>query len=165
MDKIQFIRNKIHSKESLDHKLAYWRFTDKKIVFTNGCFDLLHMGHVDYLARASSLGDVMVVGLNTDRSVAENKGPGRPVNNQESRLMVMASLFFVNAVILFDEPTPLKLIEQVQPDILVKGSEYKAEDIVGYDIVTAKGGKVRTIDFVPGYSSSAIIEKIINTSK
>lgn len=160
MNHSAIIESKITNRESLERKLALWRFREKKIVFTNGCFDLLHLGHIDYLAKAASLGNVLIVGLNTDRSVSSLKGPGRPICDENSRLHVMASLFFVDAVILFDEPTPYELIKQVQPDVLVKGGDYKPEEIVGYDIVTAKGGTVTTIDLVPGYSTSMIEKKI-----
>lgn len=164
MDKIEIINNKINTRESLKKKLAYWRFADKKIVFTNGCFDILHLGHADYLAKAASMGDVLIVGLNTDASVSKLKGPDRPLNNEHARSVIIASLFYVNAVILFDEPTPLNLIELVQPDILVKGGDYKVDEIVGYKEVTSKGGEVRTIDFVPGVSTTSIIDKILKTS-
>jgi rfaE bifunctional protein nucleotidyltransferase chain/domain len=160
MDKFAVIESKIHTHDSLKKSLAYWRFSDKKIVFTNGCFDLLHYGHIDYLSKASALGDVLVVGLNTDASVARLKGPSRPVNDERSRLHIMASLFYVSAVVLFDEPTPYELINLVQPDVLVKGGDYKREAIVGYDIVMKKGGEVVTLDFVPGYSTSALEKKI-----
>ena len=118
------------------------------MVFTNGCFDLLHLGHVDYLAKAADLGDVLVLGLNTDRSVSKLKGLHRPIQDENSRLRIMASLGFVDAVILFDEPTPYELIKLVQPDFLVKGSDYKPEDIFGYEIVMAKGGAVKTLIFI-----------------
>jgi rfaE bifunctional protein nucleotidyltransferase chain/domain len=133
---------------------------NKKIVFTNGCFDILHKGHVDYLAKAADLGDVLVLGLNTDESVSRLKGPHRPIQDEQSRMLIMASLSFVDAVVLFNEPTPLKLIELVQPDVLVKGSDYNIEQIVGYNVVKAKGGEVKTIDFLAGYSTSAIEKKI-----
>ncbi len=137
-----------------------WKRELKKVVFTNGCFDILHLGHVDYLAKAAKLGDILFVGLNSDDSVKRIKGPGRPVQDEKSRTMILASLQFVDYVMLFDEDTPYQLISEVGPDILVKGSDYSPEDIVGYDIVTGKGGKVVTIDFLPGYSSSRVIEKI-----
>jgi rfaE bifunctional protein nucleotidyltransferase chain/domain len=161
MNHSQIIESKITSLESLQRKLAFWRFREKKIVFTNGCFDLLHLGHIDYLAKAASLGNVLIVGLNSDRSVSAIKGPSRPLNDENSRLHIMASLFFVDAVVVFDEPTPYELIKAVQPDILVKGGDYKKEEIVGYDIVTAKGGEVITIDLVPGYSTTNIEKKIL----
>jgi rfaE bifunctional protein nucleotidyltransferase chain/domain len=165
MDKIQTINSKIYSIDTLEKQLNIWRFFDKKIVFTNGCFDLLHRGHVDYLAKAASLGNVLIVALNTDASVKVIKGPSRPLTDEVSRQFIMASLFFVNGVILFDDPTPYELIKLVQPDFLVKGGDYKVEEIVGYDIVKAKGGEVITIDLVEGYSTTAIEKKIINSSK
>jgi rfaE bifunctional protein nucleotidyltransferase chain/domain len=160
MNHTQIIESKITGIESLQRKLAFWRFREKKIVFTNGCFDLLHLGHIDYLAKAASLGNILIVGLNSDRSVSAIKGPSRPLNDENSRLHIMASLFFVDAVVVFDEPTPYELIKAIRPDVLVKGGDYKKEDIVGYDIVTAKGGEVITIDLVPGYSTTAIEKKI-----
>ncbi len=131
-----------------------------KIVFTNGCFDILHAGHVDYLFKASALGDLLIVGLNTDESVRRLKGPGRPIQDQHARALILASLQYVNYVILFGEDTPLKLITAIQPDVLVKGSDYRAEDIVGYDVVTQHGGRVETIDFLEGYSTTSLIERI-----
>ncbi len=141
-------------------KINSWRASGCKIVFTNGCFDILHLGHIDYLAQAADFGTKMIVALNTDSSVARIKGPTRPICDQLSRSMVMASLEFVSAVTFFDEPTPYDLIKMVQPDILVKGADYRAEDIVGYDIVIARGGSVETIPLVKGYSTTAIETKI-----
>lgn len=160
MNKFEAVEKKIFNKEQIPQMLALWRFQNKKIVFTNGCFDILHRGHVEYLAKAASLGDILIVGLNTDDSVKRIKGEGRPVQDEISRALVLSSLQFVNAVILFDEDTPYELIQLVQPDILVKGSDYKAKEIVGYDIVTAKGGKVVTIDLIKGYSTTRMIEKL-----
>ncbi len=162
MNKYEIIERKIFDRQSLSRAVALWRFADKKIVFTNGCFDLLHLGHIDYLSKAASLGDVLIVGMNTDASVSRIKGPHRPINDETSRMRIMASLFFVNAVILFDDPTPLELIKLVQPDILVKGGDYKVEEIVGYEVVKARGGITQTIDIVPGYSTSSIEAKIRN---
>lgn len=142
--------------------LHVWRFQQKKIVFTNGCFDIVHLGHLDYLSKAADLGDILILGLNTDASVQRLKGAGRPVVDEQARAFMMASLRFVDAVVLFDQQTPYELIQLVQPDVLVKGKDYKAEEVVGYDIVTAKGGKVETIDLVPGYSTTALIQKIIS---
>jgi len=142
--------------------LGVWRFQEKKIVFTNGCFDLLHLGHIDYLAKAKDLGDILVVGVNTDASVTRlNKGKNRPITDQQSRATLLASLFFVDAVVLFDEDTPYELIKTVQPDVLVKGSDYKPEEIVGYDVVTAKEGEIKTLDFLQGYSTTLIEQKIL----
>lgn len=155
------VKNKIVSNEDLSSRLLIERLHGRKIVFTNGCFDLLHLGHVDYLAKARDLADVLVVGVNTDNSVRNLKGNDRPIQDEKSRCLILASLVFVDYVVLFDEPTPYNLIKLVQPDVLVKGSDYKKEDIVGYDIVSSKGGKVETIDFIEGYSTTRIINKIL----
>lgn len=163
MDKLSLVQSKIlDNKEELERWLAYLRFKDKKIVFTNGCFDILHQGHIDYLAKAASLGDILIVGLNTDSSVQRIKGDGRPVQSEESRAMILAALQFVNTVVLFEEDTPYNLIKTVQPDFLVKGSDYRAKEIVGYDIVSAKGGEVVTIDFLNGHSTTGIVNRIKN---
>lgn len=160
MDKLNAIQSKIIDINNIESTLTYWNLKNQKIVFTNGCFDILHRGHVEYLAQAASQGDVLVIGLNTDNSVSRIKGPTRPVQDEYARAILLASLGFVSAVIFFDEDTPYELIKKVQPDVLVKGSDYKAEDIVGYDIVKAKGGEVVTIDFIDGYSTTSIIEKL-----
>ena len=140
-----------------------WKREGKKVVFTNGCFDILHLGHIDYLERARALGDCLVLGLNTDSSVGRFKGPNRPIQDQNSRAHVLASLQFIDLVVFFDEDTPQNLISELLPDILVKGSDYLAENIVGADVVKRNGGEVKTIDFVPGYSTTRIIEKIKKT--
>ena len=160
MQKTELINNKIFSNESLKSQLNIWRFKEKKIVFTNGCFDLLHLGHVDYLSKAADLGDILIIGLNTDKSVAKLKGLGRPITNEKSRSFLLASLFYVDAVVFFNDDTPIELIKMIQPDILIKGSDYKAEEIVGYNIVKAKGGQIITLDFLPGYSTTSIENKI-----
>ncbi len=162
MAKLVYPEKKIFSPEKLKSMLAVWRFQDKRIVFTNGCFDILHLGHIDYLSKAANLGDVLIVGLNTDASVHRLKGSGRPVNEQQARAILLASLQFVDAVALFDEDSPYTLISNIQPDVLVKGKDYKPEDVVGYDIVKAKGGMVQTIDLVSGYSTTSIIDKLKN---
>lgn len=160
MNKIDFILSKIIPAEKLDSLLTLWRFQQKKIVFTNGCFDLLHLGHVDYLCKAADFGDVLMIGLNTDASVGRLKGSGRPVNDQQARAMLLAALQFVHAIVLFDEDTPYELIKKVQPDVLVKGKDYQATEVVGYDIVKAKGGSVQTIDLAEGYSTTNLIRRI-----
>jgi len=160
MKKLEVIKSKILDKDKLEHVLAFWRFKNRKIVFTNGCFDILHRGHIEYLAQASDKGEVLIIGLNTDASVRRLKGAGRPVNPQEARAMVLASLLFVDAVVLFDEDTPYELIKTIQPDVLIKGADYCPENIVGYDIVTAKGGTVETVELVEGFSTTNVIEKI-----
>ncbi len=144
----------------LTTRLNNWREKKHTIVFTNGCFDMIHAGHIDYLSRASALGDVLLIGLNTDASVKRLKGADRPVYDEMSRAMMLASFFFVSAVTFFPDDTPYELIKKVQPDVLVKGSDYKAEDIVGYDVVKAKQGKIVTMDYLPGYSTSLVIKKI-----
>ena len=154
------IYDKISDEKSLETKLDLWRKNGKTIVFSNGCFDILHRGHVEYLSKAADLGNVLVIGLNTDDSVRRLKGPSRPVNDEKARAVVLAALEFVDAVIFFEEDTPYNLIKCVQPDVLVKGKDYKAEDIVGYDIVTAKGGKVETIELVEGFSTTKTIESL-----
>ncbi len=137
-----------------------WQTEGQNVVFTNGCFDLLHLGHVDYLEKARHLGDKLVLGLNTDDSVSRFKGPQRPIQDQVSRARVLAALAFVDLVVLFDDDTPLHLISELMPNTLVKGSDYLAENIVGADVVKTAGGQVKTIDFVPGYSTTRIVEKI-----
>ncbi|HTA82042.1 MAG TPA: D-glycero-beta-D-manno-heptose 1-phosphate adenylyltransferase [Bacteroidia bacterium] len=159
--RLEAIQSKVQTKEQLARTLALWRFKDRKVVFTNGCFDLLHKGHVTYLAEAAELGDVMVVGLNSDESTKKlNKGVTRPIQDQDSRALILASLESVAAIIIFDEETPAELIKMVQPDILVKGGDWKPEQIAGYDTVKAKGGEVKVIDYLPGFSTTAIEKKI-----
>ena len=164
------IQSKLFTLDSLLQAVSVWRTKDlptgqagKKIVFTNGCFDLLHLGHIDYLAKAADLGNILIVGLNTDNSVRTLKGKDRPINDGHSRATLLAALSFVDAVILFDEETPYNLIKSIEPDILVKGSDYKIEEIAGHEIVQAKGGKVITIDLLSGYSTTLIEDKILKT--
>jgi D-glycero-beta-D-manno-heptose 1-phosphate adenylyltransferase len=160
---VDIIRKKIFSPEVLKSEIGRWNFLSKKIVFTNGCFDILHLGHVDYLCKAADFGDILIVGVNTDAGVSRLKGNNRPINNEVQRAMIIASLHFVDAVVLFDQDTPYDLIKTVQPDVLVKGADYKPEAIAGYDIVKAKDGLVTTIEFLPGYSTTAIEKKIKNS--
>lgn len=135
----------------------------KKIVFTNGCFDILHAGHVDYLVKAKECGDVLILGLNSDSSVQKNKGNNRPIVNQEERAFILSQLKPVDYVVLFDEPTPLQLIEKLIPDILVKGADWEINNIVGREIVEANGGEVKTINFVISQSTTNIINKVLST--
>jgi rfaE bifunctional protein nucleotidyltransferase chain/domain len=155
--------NKIKNLDQARRLVADWKSKGNKVVFTNGCFDLLHLGHVDYLEKARALGDKLVLGLNTDDSVSRFKGPQRPIQDQNSRAHVLAALQFIDMVVFFNEDTPLNLISEVLPDVLVKGSDYLAENIVGADVVKKAGGVVKTIEFVPGYSTTRIVEKIKNT--
>ena len=160
MNQISRLQSKILSFSALEFQLKKWRTANEKIVFTNGCFDLLHFGHVDYLAKARDLGDRLVVGLNSDASIKRIKGSSRPIKDEQSRAALLAGMAYVDAVVLFDEETPLSLISMVLPDLLVKGGDYTIKDIVGHEIVLNNKGRVCTIDFVEGYSSSVLIEKI-----
>jgi len=157
------LTQKIVSSARLATLVAGWKAEGKRIVFTNGCFDLLHAGHIAYLSEAADLGDKLIVALNSDSSVQCIKGPARPINNEHTRASLLASMFFIDAVVLFSEDTPLEVIKTVLPAVLVKGGDYKAEDIVGAAETIANGGTVEVLNFLPGYSSTAIIEKIKNT--
>jgi len=159
MTNIDYIKTKFYDDITINKQLNIWRLENKKIVFTNGCFDILHKGHVEYLSKSKDLGDILIVGLNSDNSVKRLKGETRPINNQNSRAFILSALLFVDAVIYFDEDTPLNLIENIKPDVLVKGGDYKKEDIVGYDFVIERGGEVKIIDLVKGYSTTNIIKK------
>ncbi|WP_339738004.1 D-glycero-beta-D-manno-heptose 1-phosphate adenylyltransferase [uncultured Sunxiuqinia sp.] len=157
------ISRKIYpSFEAFFEKLKAWKTSNYKLVFTNGCFDLLHRGHVDSLMKAAQLGNKLIVGLNTDPSVNRLKGANRPLMDEQSRATLIAAMQMVDAVVLFDEETPYNLIKAIQPDVLVKGSEYAIEEIAGFDLVLARGGRVETIEMTKGISTSALIEKIKN---
>jgi len=169
MKNLQHLRNKIVTLSQLKEAITSASNQNKKIVFTNGCFDILHKGHVEYLSLAADKGDVLVIGLNSDTSVKrQGKGDDRPVNNSDARSTVLAALGFVNFIVEFDDDTPEKLINEIQPDVLVKGGDYDPNEtdknskkyIVGRDVVLAKGGKVEVIDLVQGYSTTAIINKL-----
>ncbi len=158
------INNKIFtSLDGLGSQLKIWRSEGDKIVFTNGCFDLIHLGHIDYLANAADLGNRLVIGVNTDLSVSRLKGENRPIIHEKTRLTKLAALAFVDAVILFDEKTPLELIKCLSPDVLAKGGDYTIETIVGSKEVLENKGSVKVIPFLEGHSSTQIIEKIRNT--
>lgn len=154
---------KIKSIEAALAQVEKWKSEGQKVVFTNGCFDIVHLGHVDYLEKAQKLGDKLVLGLNTDASVSRIKGPTRPIVDEHSRSRVMASLAFVDLVVFFDTETPYELIKTLLPDILVKGNDYLAENIVGADVVKSNGGDVKTVELVKGYSTTNIVNKIKNT--
>lgn len=132
---------------------------EHSLVFTNGCFDVLHRGHIYYLSRAREMGDLLLIGLNSDASVSRLKGPDRPVNPQEARAEVLGALAFVDYIIVFDEDTPLELISTLEPDVLVKGGDYDVKNIVGYNEVSSRGGRVETIPILEGYSSSSILNR------
>lgn len=157
----QLIEDKIYKRaDDLAKQITLWAMYNEKIVFTNGCFDLLHMGHIDYLCKAADLGDRLVIGVNTDASVRKLKGASRPIIHQDTRLIKLAALAFVDAVILFDEETPLELISVLKPHVLAKGGDYTTETIVGAREVLARNGRVEVIPFLDGHSSTAIIQKI-----
>jgi rfaE bifunctional protein nucleotidyltransferase chain/domain len=152
--------NKIMTLPQAQSQVAKWQNLGQQVVFTNGCFDIVHLGHIDYLEKAKALGQKLVLGLNTDASVSRLKGPSRPVVSQYARSRMMAALAFIDLVVLFDQATPLVLIQSLKPDILVKGNDYSVEQIVGADFVLAYGGSVQTIELVAGYSTTALIKKI-----
>jgi rfaE bifunctional protein nucleotidyltransferase chain/domain len=157
---LQITKNRIVERNQLKAIINRWRLKDENIVFTNGCFDILHQGHVDYLSKAADLGTKLVVGVNTDASVKRlGKDANRPIQDEQSRAIIVAALRFVDLVVLFGEDTPLDLIGEIQPQVLVKGSDYKIEEIVGYESVTKRGGNVIAIDFLKGFSTTKIIEK------
>lgn len=161
MEKLLWIQNKICADAGeLARRCHQWRATGRKIVFTNGCFDILHHGHLDLLAKAADQGNILVVGLNTDQSVKQLKGNHRPVNHERDRAFQMASLLCIDAVCLFDEPTPATLIEAVRPDVLVKGGDYTIDTIVGAKEVMSYGGRVEIVPFVDGYSTTGLISQI-----
>lgn len=171
---LDVIQAKIYTAESLNPHLHVWQFKGNKIVFTNGCFDIIHRGHVDYLAKASDCGDKLIVGINSDASVKrQGKSSSRPLQDEQTRAMIMASFHFVSAVIIFDEDTPLELIKGIMPEVLVKGADYDANEtnkeskkyIVGSDVVKANKGEVKTIEFLEGFSTTRIEEQIRNTAK
>ena len=160
MTNIKKLQNKIIDKSLL--KTIIKEQKNKKIVFTNGCFDIIHRGHINYLAQAADYGDLLIVGLNSDKSVKKIKGNNRPVQDEKTRAEILAALEFINYVIIFDEETPEQLIKLIKPNILIKGGDYKISEIVGGDFVISNGGRVVTIDFIKGHSTTDIINKIKN---
>ncbi|MBS1749874.1 MAG: D-glycero-beta-D-manno-heptose 1-phosphate adenylyltransferase [Bacteroidetes bacterium] len=154
------IKNKIFDNNQIKHQVRRWKLLGKKIVFTNGCFDILHKGHLEILSQAATSGDMLIVGLNSDHSVKLLKGEGRPVNDESFRALILASLTIVDAVVLFDELTPSNLIKDIEPDVLLKGGDYSIDQIVGAEEVIKNGGEVKIVPLVKGYSTTALIEKI-----
>jgi len=157
---IDHIKSKIQNWDTIEKTLTRWKFRADKIVFTNGCFDLLHYGHIQYLNEARMLGDRLIVGLNGADSVSRLKGKHRPINDDLTRQHLLAGLLTVDAVVVFEEDTPLKLIKIAMPDILVKGGDWQPEQIVGADLVLANGGSVKSLPFIEGYSTTNIETKI-----
>jgi D-beta-D-heptose 7-phosphate kinase/D-beta-D-heptose 1-phosphate adenosyltransferase len=160
MKAIDAVQQKIYTLSQLVHRVHAWRTIGKKVSFTNGCFDILHEGHIASLSAAASEADFLIVGVNSDASVKRLKGPDRPVNHEHSRAMVLANLVLVDAVVIFEEDTPLQLISQILPDVLVKGGDYTIEQIVGAKEVMANGGRVVINPIVPGFSTTGIIQQI-----
>ena len=160
MSHLNKLNNKIYSLEELENKVNAWKQAGEDVVFTNGCFDIIHRGHIEVLAQTADLGDRLIIGLNSDTSIQKLKGKNRPIIEEQSRAILLASLEFVDAVVIFSEDTPLKLISALLPDVLAKGGDYEIETIVGHEIVQQNGGKVKLVPFVDGFSSTTIIEKI-----
>ncbi|MFT3844297.1 MAG: D-glycero-beta-D-manno-heptose 1-phosphate adenylyltransferase [Lacibacter sp.] len=160
MKAVQHITKKILHAAQLQQNLLRWKTFGKTIAFTNGCFDILHAGHIHSLSQAASFADILIVGLNSDASTKRLKGEGRPVNNEDNRALMLASLIMVDAVVLFDEDTPLQLITTIMPDVLVKGGDYTIDTIVGAKEVIANGGKVEVIPLVEGLSTTNLLKKI-----
>ncbi len=158
------IQAKIKTWEAAERVVAQWQVSGETVVFTNGCFDLLHYGHIHYLAQARDLGSRLVVGVNSDQSVARLKGPDRPVKDEQTRMHILAALASVDVVVRFDEETPLSLIECLKPDFLVKGGDWTVGQIVGADFVLGRGGKVLSLPFVEGFSTTNYVEKILRTN-
>ena len=162
MSHLEKINDKIISLQALKSRVKNWKSGNEKIVFTNGCFDILHKGHLEVLAKTADLGNRLIIGLNSDSSIKNLKGGNRPIVDENSRAILLAALSFVDAVVLFSEQTPLNLIAEIKPDILAKGGDYKITEIVGYEVVQQNGGEVITIPLIEGFSSTNIIDKIQN---
>ena len=156
------LQSKIYTLDQLIDKVSNWKDQNKKIVFTNGCFDLIHLGHVEVLARSSDLGDKLIVAINSDESIAKIKGTNRPIIEEESRVKQIAALDFVDAVILFQQDTPIKIISSITPNVITKGGDYKISDVVGYESVQENNSEVAIIPLTQGYSTTSILDKIKN---
>ena len=156
---LEFIEEKIISRDKIEKQSNLWRFLGNRIVFTNGCFDILHRGHIEYLAAAADLGSKLIIGLNSDASVSRLKGSGRPINSFQDRALALAALRFTDAIVEFDEDTPLNLIRMITPDFLVKGGDYSHNEIVGASDVEANGGQIVIISFTEGYSTTSFLKK------
>ena len=163
MSHLNKINSKIFSLGDLKNQVNAWKQAGEDVIFTNGCFDIIHRGHIEVLAQTADLGDRLIIGLNSDTSIQKLKGKNRPIIEEQSRAILLASLEFVDAVVIFSEDTPLKLISALLPDVLAKGGDYEIETIVGHEIVQQNGGKVKLVPFVDGFSSTTIIEKIKNS--
>lgn len=154
------MKNKLKTWEEIAAIIKDLKSQNKKIVFTNGCFDILHSGHVKYLAEAKELGDILILGLNSDSSVKRLKGKDRPINNEKERAVVLSALYTISYIVIFEDDTPYKLIKHIKPDILVKGGDWEPKDIVGSDIVNSYNGEVKSLSFIEGKSTTDIINKL-----
>ncbi len=154
------VGHKIFSSADLQKQVRRWKLLQKKIVFTNGCFDILHKGHLEILSQAASFGDILVVGVNADSSVKKLKGEERPINDESFRSAMLASMLIIDGVTIFEEETPLELIKEIEPDVLVKGGDYTVSQIIGAEEVIKNGGEIKVVPFVKGYSTTSIIQKI-----
>ena len=163
MRNLENIKSKIYSLLDLKITSNKWKATGEKVVFTNGCFDVVHQGHIEVLARTADLGTKLIIGLNSDSSIQKLKGETRPIIQEQSRAILLASFSFVDAVVLFSEETPLNLISTLKPDVLAKGGDYEINTIVGHKVVQENGGQVILVPFVDGFSSTTIIDKIKNS--
>tara|TARA_B100000768_G_C11036920_1_gene272541 strand:+ start:128 stop:619 length:492 start_codon:yes stop_codon:yes gene_type:complete len=163
MSHLKDINRKIYNLDILTTQVEQWKKSGNKIVFTNGCFDIIHKGHIEVLANTADLGNKLIIGLNSDQSIQKIKGEGRPIIDEQSRAILLSALSFVDAIILFSEETPLKLISSLLPDVLAKGGDYEIKNIVGNEIVQQNGGKVKLVPLIVGYSSTSIIKKIKNS--
>ena len=157
---LEILNSKILDKERLLVKLTDWKEENKKIVFTNGCFDLIHLGHIEVIARSADLGDILIIGVNTDNSIKRLKGPNRPIVEEISRAKQLAALEFVDAVVFFDQDTPIDLIKVINPNVITKGGDYNTDQVIGNDVVTQNDGEVVIIPLTQGYSTTSILEKI-----
>ena len=160
MSHLNKLNTKIYSLEELGNKVTAWKQAGEEVVFTNGCFDIIHRGHIEVLAQTADLGDRLIIGLNSDSSIQKLKGKNRPIIEEQSRAILLASFSFVDAVILFSEDTPINLIRTLKPDVLAKGGDYEINTIVGHKVVQENGGQVILVPFVDGFSSTTIIDKI-----
>ncbi len=160
MTTFQHIHSKIQDWQQIAQTVANWKAQGQKVVFTNGCFDILHYGHIHYLSEASDLGDKLIIGLNAAASVSRLKGPHRPINDELTREHLLAAFAFVDAVVVFEQDTPYELIQTIVPDVLVKGGDWQPEDIIGSDIVLSNGGEVKSLPYIQGYSTTNIEQKI-----
>ena len=154
------INNKIFDLQLLMKKIEKWKSENKKIVFTNGCFDLIHLGHIEVIARSADLGDILIIGVNTDNSIKRLKGENRPIVEEISRAKQLAALEFVDAVVFFDEDTPIDLIKMIKPNLITKGGDYNSDQVIGNDIVAQNNGEIIIIPLTQGYSTTSILEKI-----